>query len=344
MIMKLTPEIQALDAHIYSLEAELADLKHRRNSLLTICRLPDEIVVEIFKIVQHGCQEYDELQPWKTYDSSWVDLMITCRHFREVAVQAPLLWTLVDYSRNKEWTDLCLTRSGKSALYVNDMFGLGSVAECFHQARSAQVQVTSTAASDVINSNAPQLRMLWVDSHYSDEDEPFVNITHLLLGSVNTSLIQLHLATARLLALPSMTSLHRLELEGVFLNNMDTFVSALRSTPLVAELCIRRLIFFEKPTHIDPSIQLLPRLRSLFVDDNRDQVLAYLRVLHLPTNALGISIQCGPRLNMFTGAAYYDDGPRNEISAIWSRFANKMRNTIELTEAAQLLCHILREA
>jgi hypothetical protein len=63
--------LEKLDARIRVFEAELAelaDLKEQRNSLVHVCRVPSEILVDIFKLVQYRVHNYDDNRPWNTFD------------------------------------------------------------------------------------------------------------------------------------------------------------------------------------------------------------------------------------------------------------------------------------
>lgn len=339
----LAPEFDALEARIHSLEIELAELRHQRNNFLAISRLPDEIVVDIFKTTQHGCQKIDHLKPWATYDSSWTSLMLACRRFRSVALQAPLLWTLVDYAHQEDWMNLCLERSRSSALYVHDKSGRPLTPNCFCRARSVHVQVVDTATAEVLNSIAPCLHTLEIDSGYDEDDDPYFFITSSLLGSTNTSIVHLSLSHVQLQAFPTMPSLHRLELDSVHLKNMEILGLALQDVPQIQELCLRRLAITRPNTGhsaISPRDTSLS-LQSLLIEDDRDRVLAYLRTLPLPTQALGLLVQCPDTVVALTGAAY-EAQPIQEISNIWSTFSNQMRSTAQLADGTLTMYGHLR--
>jgi hypothetical protein len=333
-LMFARAQFDALEAQIHDLECQLARLRLQRNGFLTVCQLPDEIVVQVFKLVQHGRQNYDEIEPWKTHDSSWIHLMSTCRRFRDVAVRTPLLWTLIDYTHDVRWRALCLERSIESPLCIHDGLGTaGLELECFSRAQSAYLRVNSTANSRVLSSFGPLLRALRVHSDYEEEDEPCVAVTSALLGGAGTSLSYLNLKYARLVALPSPSSLVRLELDQVRIDNSKNLVSVLQSIPQIADVCLRNLTVEDaKRSQVESTaLTYLPYLRTLFIEDGCYRVLEYLRMFPLPTKALGISVNCPDLFITMFG----DPNPvqvHKKILRIWQTFSSQMDNTVQLSE------------
>jgi hypothetical protein len=76
--------------------------RERLNARSPLCRLPTELLAEIFRILHRGSQVPPEacLQGELVYDECWTPLMLTCTHLRRIAL---LLWTLIDYRMPFEW-------------------------------------------------------------------------------------------------------------------------------------------------------------------------------------------------------------------------------------------------
>ena len=102
--------ISEIDAQIGVLERQLAQLKHRRNSLVPFFRLPTEMVVRIFKLLQE-----DYSTPFANSTLTTKSMGTTCRRLREIALQTPDLWTVID-CRRERWAELCAQRAGLLSL------------------------------------------------------------------------------------------------------------------------------------------------------------------------------------------------------------------------------------
>ncbi|KAF5325130.1 hypothetical protein D9619_010050 [Psilocybe cf. subviscida] len=102
----LDEEISALRARTQN---SLTPLLARRNALAPVFKLPNEILVDIFLILRNF---------WKPSLKCWHQVTQVCRHWRHVAIDAPILWTDI-YVLSHEYTLLMLQRSQKAPLEVH---------------------------------------------------------------------------------------------------------------------------------------------------------------------------------------------------------------------------------
>jgi hypothetical protein len=241
--MLASTTLEDFDARIHVLERELAALKTKRNSLLPSYRLPPEIVADVFKLVQHGCRSVDETAPWETYDNRWCDIMLVCRHFREVAVHTPALWIMVDYGIHpQDWCALCIQRACRLPLCIRDSTG-GSL-NVLPRAQTLDIRDGAVTAK-ILNVLKPALHALRVafveDDNDSDEEEYFAL---RMMSHESTALAYLSLSGVCLSALPSLHSLRRLELDYVIVcDGLDGLSKLLSQVASIEVLCLRYLDF-----------------------------------------------------------------------------------------------------
>jgi hypothetical protein len=111
-------DVDRLDAEIARrLEAMIAPLRRRRNSLLPISRLPDELLLSIFMFCAH---EEDEVQPRIKYPQSITPSHV-CHAWRQLALSSGRLWCDVSIAR-PQIARLCLSRSLPHLIHVNWTF------------------------------------------------------------------------------------------------------------------------------------------------------------------------------------------------------------------------------
>ncbi|EDR14005.1 uncharacterized protein LACBIDRAFT_305345 [Laccaria bicolor S238N-H82] len=103
-----------IDQDIEKLEGAIRALKSRRNSLAAISRLPPEILSKIFVY----CAATYEL-PQLTLD--WAKITHVSRHWRNVAIGCPHLWTTPVFARPR-WVEEMLKRSKMALLFIDARF------------------------------------------------------------------------------------------------------------------------------------------------------------------------------------------------------------------------------
>lgn len=120
-------DIEAIDNAIEGHKEALRLLFSQRNSLLPVCRLPTELLSEIFlrhvedhhaviRRLQADTVELLNLLNWGHY--TWITVTHVCRHWRSVALSFPRLWTDID-CRREDCTAEFLRRSGSVPLALS---------------------------------------------------------------------------------------------------------------------------------------------------------------------------------------------------------------------------------
>ncbi|RDB16483.1 hypothetical protein Hypma_002871 [Hypsizygus marmoreus] len=93
-------------------EAVIREWKGHHNRLSLISRLPPEILSIVFKCVAEAFETAEESE-----NHRWVGVSHVCKHWRQVALQCPSLWSTI-FSWHPRWTKEVLARSQMSPLTV----------------------------------------------------------------------------------------------------------------------------------------------------------------------------------------------------------------------------------
>jgi hypothetical protein len=320
---------EEIDGRIRALEAELFDLKCRRNALVPICRLPSEIIIKIIGHIQNWSKDPDEL--FENFDRSWLRLTLVCQRFRDVAVQSPTLRSVLDYSQDSgSWIDLCVQRSQNAQLciYSHDS---GAEVAAEHWSRAHLVKFDGYTIANMFDSSTPYLETLVI---VAEDDFETLWISSAVLDNISASIVELHLdGVGVYLDIQEAVSLPNLRWLKLYLIRMDVSLNGLalflKGAPTLQSLRIMRLCLLESANAVDanevmpvPEQISLPQLRLLYVEDAPAEVWALLRLIPPPTSAFGVSIiHMGP-------TAYLG---QNHINAYdcWTRFSRRVSGTAE---------------
>jgi hypothetical protein len=91
---------QAIDAQIKSLEDSIRALRLQRNALAPISSIPPEITAAIFSFLPHMLSPVSPITPCKKPDPLvWLRVSHVCHQWREIALNQPLLWSHVDFTK-----------------------------------------------------------------------------------------------------------------------------------------------------------------------------------------------------------------------------------------------------
>ncbi|KAL0580809.1 hypothetical protein V5O48_001185 [Marasmius crinis-equi] len=142
----------AIDKEIAKLESSenpsiVQNLKSRRNVLSTICRLPVEVLANIFMDCNTDIPTFVDGNRAKGIVTLF-RLARVCRHWRTVALDTPELWSRPDYSSGTPLARIMLSRSKDAPLVVDAEFGSGTRGVVFetlkHIARTTVLHITAT--------------------------------------------------------------------------------------------------------------------------------------------------------------------------------------------------------
>ena len=96
-------QLQAIDAEIKSLEESIRVLRRRRNALAPISSLPTEVIITIFTLLRGPVASSDASPSLTTSKERsghlpWIRVAHVCHHWRELALDQPLLWSHIDFT------------------------------------------------------------------------------------------------------------------------------------------------------------------------------------------------------------------------------------------------------
>jgi hypothetical protein len=292
-----------LDARIKDLESELRQLKTRRNALTPLCRLPDELLVEIIRYLQIK----DHTRYEVVYDKQWTRITYACTHVREVAKAARPLWSLIRCSQEPRWMDLCLERCGDTPIHLfikqhyyarsSDTPAVELAKDHFTRCRTAYIHINSNGQASeltaMLEQSAPLLTELLVRSYKGPR------LTSKFLGGGAPLLKSLVLRELSGLEVPpSLPALEQLELSTAWMKDrsaLTRLLTFLANSPALQEVTVMRPSpwenireFFDDDCHLDPI--KLPKLRLLCIHDDIKIVHMLLRALPDPAIHLEIVV------------------------------------------------------
>jgi hypothetical protein len=292
--------LSEIEEKILSLEAELLDLKRLRNDLVPIGRLPSELLVHIFLLVQDGSNAEnppDDEFSIPLIDHRWSRVMLVCCRFRTLAIQSPKLWNVVNHAmvdRISKWGQICEYRSAGTPSYT--YIRRADDSDSIHRAWKAKVE-DNAATPQTFNVPAIELRFLTIDL---GNRFPQLAITESFLGGDELPLTHLKLRGHQILLQnpPPMPYLHRLVLCQITVGTGLQGLSALlQNAPLIEHLSFEFLYLSESRAMTYPSTIIpVPRrvalagLKTLLVKDTVAEVSALIRLLPIPSLTLGVEV------------------------------------------------------
>ena len=173
---------EEISGHILS----ICDLRTRWNTLSLISRLPTETLATIFV---HYARDYHSKHrgcPTSTVPS-WVDVSYVCRHWRDVALNCPTLWTYI-FLVSQRWTEELLARSKKALIKICILFGssddaslwlnsVEKVMDHMDRIQELRLHLPATCAHDILSklpSRAPHLQNLEISVRGNPNERSFV--------------------------------------------------------------------------------------------------------------------------------------------------------------------------
>jgi len=241
-------EYEQLPTPVHLADGKRSEEQHAQQLLLTegyapVDNIPTELLVHVFLLVRDSAST-----------SSWISLTHVCRHWREIALGTPLLWTSIPVERGPAFLRACLARS--SDVLVDVIFRhslsnidclLGDLGSHAGRVRMLKVLVLSDDAAEKLLQDvvAPALRL---------EDLAFQRQTPSLNSTIPP------------LALPDRdwSNLRRLQLKGIALPKHSSPMMNLTSLVLSNVIAGARLALEEM---LD-KLSKCPRLEYLSIFDS----------------------------------------------------------------------------
>jgi hypothetical protein len=285
--------MEDIDRRIATLERELAELKQHRNALTPICRLPTETLAAILVYVQHGGQDCDVRNPWRTYNFEWVRAMLVCRHFRDVALGAAQLWSYVDFGY-RHWSPLWIQaflKHSRCPVIVRDTSMLGEARHFFMRALSVDVVVGAAIPKEFLYRPAPLMQSLRCRFINSLDR---ISIGLRFLAGTATFLHTLCLSNVAIRTdMPDLPSLRLLKFIGVhFHPGLTTLINVIARAPQLRTLCLEDLQPCRPASQSHKEIsRSLPDLQNLYIKGSPVYISQYMRVLPVPSISLGILLR-----------------------------------------------------
>ncbi|TFY70440.1 hypothetical protein EVG20_g2569 [Dentipellis fragilis] len=107
-----------------------SDLRARINALNTVCRLPAEVLVKIFRYLpelEYSYTRYKEVEGKqvvipRALNLGWILVTHVCKYWRRVALEKSGLWTRICFSLGSEWAAQMMERSKTAPLTIADSY------------------------------------------------------------------------------------------------------------------------------------------------------------------------------------------------------------------------------
>ena len=298
--MDMTTEARAcIDEEITKQILSLCNLRTRRNTLSLISRLPTETLATIFIHCAHDYHCEDSSHFTRTVPD-WVNVSYVCRHWRNVALNCPTLWSYI-FMKSQRWTEELLARSKQAslklrvrgALYEKPLRRLHIVEQVINQAERIQelcLHLPPTDTHEVLSklsSRAPRLQTLkilvfgdacWQSFILFDGDTPALRT--LELSDCSVPLHSLNLS--------GLTTLSLNRIPGRFQQSMPEFLATLSCMPGLSHLYLENDVLasdagFLSSSAFNTSQKIsLPYLSRLLVGAPISTVIALLSCVNIP--------------------------------------------------------------
>jgi hypothetical protein len=287
LIMSNAAVIRALDERIAVLERELLAAKKQRNALVLAASLPFEVLADILRHTQHPDGLKNARLPSLGYDRKWARTMLVCSLWRDVAIQTPVLWTIIG-SKRPPWIELCSQRCHGRPLHLD---GYNQhIQQLLARAQSLDVFRDLAQDQDIntaLNSAAPRMEALRVAFKFGNDERwmPPVTIGPSFLLGVPASLAHLTLngRTIQMEDAPPMPSLRVLELQYAD-TSYPCLINLWKQAPMIDTLHLEDPHIRTGASALNLTKISLPRLRTLIITASTPDVCCLLKILPLPSS------------------------------------------------------------
>jgi hypothetical protein len=322
------------DQRLTNINVQISTMKQERNGLLPLFRLPVEILVRILVHYQ-WTPDGDPDPGWpylvEYFHDRWTSVMLVCRRFRSVAVNAPELWRIVDDNdifnmRGKARVNLRVKRAGDLPLVL--LGSEPSLPWLLHRAVMADFRLPGSGYSKEWKQPAP----LFHDLSFRNANT--FRLGRTLLGGFSSQLERLSLDQVTLIELPDLPALTFFFLEGVIVDDtLQALARSLSHTPNLEVLIVRNLRLHNSIYDLRPWEKIntfwrikLVKLQVLQINDDPPLVAGVLRIVTSPALALHVTVQIRSQRQM--RPSDYDlnlnhDEIFNRCMDIWRAYGRK---------------------
>jgi hypothetical protein len=306
--------IDAIDSQIFALEGEIArlqaqirELRTRRNALTSpLCRLPLDVLYRVLMVLASGEQrtpqifkahDMDWVAPHFRQTAKWTKVFGVCKHIRSVSSAWPLLWSHINLNHaNAEWIDYCVRRAGTVPLSITyeesvSRVDTDAVASILPQAEDACIVLSRqcknpSSIESVLNKRLEFLRAFI----YAPSPLHVFALTPRFLGGATSNLTKLVLRNTVLstgdLEFPSLVHLDFETLSGQ--EDPHRLLSFLSNCPILESLFLSNGAFERLDENTTPIN--IPYLKILHVKDVLTSIPAILRIFPIPSQEMFFSI------------------------------------------------------
>ncbi|KAI0063668.1 hypothetical protein BV25DRAFT_1915143 [Artomyces pyxidatus] len=319
-------------------------------------RLPPEILSYIFENVKHDEPVWGSVR-WAVSTASspppilqrlgWIKVSHVCRHWRQTALDNPLLWQDISFCLGTHWTEEQLSRSIAVPINVtlsnSDMltWEIQCVAE--HTARTKELVIKCdgmypASLATLVQSSAPVLEKLVWDLHHELDEESMTQAPWLCLDQTPRLRELTFMNTVRLPSSVDSTvyaNLTHLHIRNTLVHsaNFDQgeLLSVLAKLPHLESLVLVKCVPKVPPAAKHATVAL-PRLSHLVAIGLVNSCASLMQHLQVPTSTLDVSFGLkwhgSPRsMNALqTLLAHQADFaiPLHTVAVLWARYPTKL--------------------
>jgi hypothetical protein len=321
----------ALEDQAVRIQAELRELRSRRNSLTRICRLPEEILVNIFKLFRNmlsSSKNADNV--WYntsviTVNMKWTRVTFVCRHLQGVALAECSLWDHIKWGWPEEFILSCLQRARDYpltllAMHDSSFLAMGQDLMRFlfkHAPSARSIELIDVRNKRILQQPLPRLHWLKINFHET------IYLDKRFLGGACDALAVLEICAVTMDArnhLPEFPSLRELHVDFLYPDEggIQSFYKIFENTPVLETISIGSVFLSNNEdgdvSH-EPHMPIsLPFLRKTYLDSDVDFTLACLRTLPSPSHQLSVRLPYTYEIEEPKQTAVF-----NHLSEYWKR-------------------------
>ena len=289
--MDPTVAIACIDEEVSKHRLLVSDLCAQRNSVMPIFRLPNEILASIFT---HGARNYHEgNDPISFRVPHWVNVSYVCRHWRDVALSCPTLWTF-HFTMSLRWTEELLARSKQASLKIrikhNSLKSRSWWSDLLEKVLNHAERIQELHLLDIPTTlfptrlpYAPRLQILDIDIWVRDHSEWTSTINYGDIPSLHTLKLTNFPPPWHLFNLSRVTTLVLCCVPASFRQNLVEFLATLSRMQALTVLHLRdalRSVLSSGASSVSPKVGL-PYLARLFVLAPFSTVVALLSCINI---------------------------------------------------------------